>query len=141
MAADLRKRRLESLLAELISEIIAKGKIRDPRVQRMMAVTEVKAAKDMRDATVSISVVDRSTGKEGENPAARDSRAGAIEALNHASGYIQHLVAEHLTLRVTPRLHFVLDTSIERAFNLTRKLEDLARPPDAPAQAPDGPAH
>lgn len=126
MAAELRKRRLESLLAELISEIIARGRIRDPRLQRMMAVTEVKAAADLRDAKVSISVVDRATGKEGEDARARDSRLEAIEALNHAAGYIQRLVAEHLTLRVTPRLHFVLDTSIERGFNMTRKLEELA---------------
>jgi ribosome-binding factor A len=132
VAAELRKRRLESLLAELISQIIARGRIRDPRLQLMMSVTEVKAAKDLRDAKVYISVVDRATGKEGEQPGARDSRADAIEALNHAAGYIQRLVAEDLTLRVTPRLTFVLDTSIERGFNLTRKLEGLRIEPPQP---------
>ncbi len=126
MAAELRKRRLESLLAELIGEIIVRGRIRDPRLQRMMTVTEVKAAKDLRDAKVYISMVDRATGREGEDPRARQSRAEAIEALNHAAGYVQRLVAEHLTLRVTPRLHFVLDTSIERGFAMSRKLEELA---------------
>lgn len=126
MAADLRKRRLESLLAELISEIIARGRIRDPRLQRILAVTEVKASKDLHDAKVYISVVDRSTGKEGEDPRARDARAEAIAALNHAAGYVQHLVGGRLSLKVTPRLHFVLDTSIERGFNLSRKLEELS---------------
>jgi ribosome-binding factor A len=130
VAADLRKRRLESLLAELISRIIARGRIRDPRLQLMMSVTEVKAAKDLRDAKVYISVVDGATGKEAAIPGARDARADAIDALNHAAGYIQRLVGEDLTLRVTPRLHFALDTSIERGFNLTRKLDELARGPD-----------
>jgi len=44
----------------------------------------------------------------------------------------QRLVAEDLTLRVTPRLSFVLDTSIERGFNLTRKLEGLRIEPPQP---------
>ena len=126
MAAELRKRRLESLLAELIAEIIARGRVRDPRLQCMMAVTEVRAAKDLCDAQVYISVVDRATGHEGDDPRVRDARVEAIAALNHAAGYIQHLVAEHLTLRVTPRLRFVLDTSIERGFDLSRKLEELS---------------
>ena len=133
MAAELRKRRLESLLAELISQIIARGKIRDPRLQLMMSVTEVKAAKDLRDAKVYISVVDSATGREDAVPSARDRRAEAIEALNHAAGYVQRLVAGDLTLRVTPRLTFVLDTSIERGVNLARKLDDLAGAPDGPA--------
>ncbi len=134
MAADLRKHRLESLLAELISEILARGRVRDPRLQRMMTVTEVRAASDMRDAKVFISMVDRSTGKESDSPEARVRRAAAIDALNHAAGYIQHLLGEHLTLRVTPRLHFVLDTQIERSFNLARKLEELAHPSDGLAR-------
>jgi ribosome-binding factor A len=133
VAADLRKHRLESLLAELISEILARGRVHDPRLQRMMTVTEVRAASDMRDAKVFISMVDRSTGQEDQSPEARDRRAGAIDALNHAAGYIQHLLGEHLTLRVTPRLHFVLDTQIERSFKLARKLEELAHPSDGPA--------
>jgi ribosome-binding factor A len=140
VAADLRKHRLESLLAELISEILARGRVRDPRLQSMMTVTEVRAASDMRDAKVFISVVDRATGREGERPQARDRRAGAIDALNHAAGYIQHLLGEHLTLRVTPRLHFVLDTQIERSFNLARKLEELARPQGGQADPQGEPA-
>jgi ribosome-binding factor A len=126
VAPELRKRRIESLLVELISEIITRGRIRDPRLQRMLAVTEVKVTKDLKDAKVYISVVDRATGREGQDPRVREARAAVIEALNHAAGYIQKLVGGNLTLRVTPRLHFVLDTSIERGFNLTRKLEGLA---------------
>jgi ribosome-binding factor A len=127
VAAELRKRRLESLLAELVSDILLRGRIHDPRVQRMMSVTEVKAAKDLRDATVYVSVVDR---RAAGLPSSRDDRADAIEALNHAAGFVQHLVAEHLTLRVTPRLRFVLDTSVERGVNLSRKLDELGQVPD-----------
>jgi ribosome-binding factor A len=124
--SGLRKLRVESLLMEQVGEIISRGRIKDPRLDGIIGVTEVSLSGDFKDAKVYVSIVDRDTGHEEDlGPRVRDRRAGVVKALNHAAGYVQALVAKQIRLRSTPRLHFMLDTSIERGFNLTHKLEDL----------------
>jgi ribosome-binding factor A len=116
--SETRHKRVESLLREELSRIIATGRIKDPRLQTIYSVTEVRASKDLKDARVYISVLD--SGEE------KNSRKSVVDALNHAAGYVQRLVGGVVRLRYTPRLRFLLDDSIRRGVELTHKLEDLA---------------
>ena len=75
----------------------------------------VKVASDLRDAKVYISVMDGG-----------ETREQIIEALNHASGYIQKILARRVRLKYTPRLTFHVDDSIERGFRINTILKDLA---------------
>lgn len=116
--SEIRKRRVESLLREEIGLIIQRGRIKDPRLQCLFSVTEVSASKDLKDAKVFISVI------PGDDPSERQR---VIDALNHAAGYVQSLVGRAVRLRATPRLRFVLDTSIEHGVDLSHRLEELGR--------------
>ena len=91
----IRKKKIESLLRETISATLLSGEVKDPRVSGLVTVTGVKVASDLRDAKVYISVMD-----------AGEMREQIIGALNHASGYIQKILARRVRLKYTPRLTF-----------------------------------
>ena len=111
--AELRLKRIESLLQKELAAMIQRGEIKDPRVESLTTVTAVEVTKDLAHAKVWVS-------RFGE----RERLAGSVEALNHASGFIRSTLAQRIPLRTFPRLHFVLDDSMERGFRIAQKLKD-----------------
>jgi len=111
--AELRTKRIESLLRQELAAMIQRGEIKDPRVESLTLVTAVEVTKDLAHAKVWIS-------RHGE----RDLLAGIVDALNHAAGFIRSTLAHRVPLRTFPRLHFVLDDSMERGFRIAQKLRD-----------------
>ncbi len=111
--AELRLKRIESLLQKELAAMIQRGEIKDPRVESLTTVTAVQVTKDFAHAKVWVS-------RFGE----RERLAGSVEALNHASGFIRSALARRIPLRTFPRLHFVLDDSMERGFRIAQKLRD-----------------
>lgn len=93
--------------------MILRGEIRDPRVESLTTITAVEIAKDFAHAKVWVS-------RFGE----RGRLAAGVDALNHAAGYIQGVLARRVPLRSFPHLHFVLDDSMERGFRIAQKLRD-----------------
>jgi ribosome-binding factor A len=112
--AEVRLRRLESLLREEISSMIRKREIKDPRIEELITVTEVKLAKDLGHAKVWVS-------RFGDKVALQNS----IDALNHAAGFIQSVLARRVPMRVFPRLTFKLDNSMENGFRIAAKLREI----------------
>jgi len=112
--AELRLKRLESLLLRELAAMIQQGEIKDPRVETLTTVTAVSVTKDLAHAKVWVS-------RHGE----RELLAGSVEALNHASGFIRSALARRVPLRTFPRLHFVIDDSMERGFRIAQKLRDI----------------
>ncbi len=111
-----RLERVESLLTEEIGRLILSGEIKDPRVDTMAGVHGVKVSKDLTHARVRISGYLEPTALEA-----------AVEGLNSAAGFIQKRLASRITLRVTPRLQFVIDTSIQEGFRINKTIEDIVR--------------
>ena len=68
--------RLNSLLKEVISEVIRKD-VRNPHVNELITVTRVEITKDLHHAKVYISVIGNETEK-----------AETIKALQTAAGFI-----------------------------------------------------
>ena len=93
--------RLSEMLHREIGTVIAQ-EVRDPRIPGIVTVTEVKLAKDARNATVYVSVM----GDDSEKQAALDALAGAAP-------FIKRTVASRVVTRNFPHLTFRLDTSIE----------------------------
>lgn len=112
--ATYRLKKVESLLQREIGLLIVNGKIKDPRVDTFLTVSNVRVSKDTAYAKVYISSFQN-----------EKSLNKAVGALNHAAGYIQALLNKHLTMRHTPKLSFFADTSIKEGFNMIRKIEDL----------------
>ena len=112
--AEVRLRRLESLLREEICSMIFSGEIKDPRVERLTTVTEVNLSRDLGHAKVWVS-------RFGD----REAVAASVDALNHAAGFIQGVLSKRISVRTFPRLTFLLDDSMENGFRVAKKLREL----------------
>lgn len=108
-----RIKRLNSLLKEVLSEVIMK-EVKDPRLARLVTVTEVDIAGDLRTAKVSISII--GTDKE---------RRDTIEALESAAGYIAISASKKVVMRYFPSLSFKLDTSVDQQMRINDLLEKI----------------
>jgi ribosome-binding factor A len=106
-----RHERIAGEMQQEISAMLA-GELKDPRLEALSVVTEVRMSPDMKQARVYVSVA----GNEAE-------QAAAIKGLTAAAGFIRHELSERLQLRRTPELHFVLDRSDEYG----QRLDDLLR--------------
>jgi ribosome-binding factor A len=88
--------------------------IKDPRINTFISITDVKVSKDLAYADIFISSV------EGQKKIEK-----AVDALNHASGFIQHKLRRALRMRTTPVLRFQADRGIELGFELSKKIDTL----------------
>ena len=107
-----RMRRVNEALREVLSEGI--GELKDPRIG-FVTVTGVQASRDLRHATVYISVL----GSE-------DKRDATLAGLESAHGILQGRVNRELRLKRTPQLVFEYDPTIERGVRLSRLIDELA---------------
>ncbi len=113
--AEVRLKRLESLLRQEISAMILTGEIKDPRVERLTTITDVTLSRDLGHAKIFVS-------RFGE----REMLEASVNALNHAAGFIQGVLAKRISLRIFPRLTFILDDSIEKGFRIAQKLREIS---------------
>jgi ribosome-binding factor A len=89
-------------------------------------VTRVETARDLRDATVWVSIRDH-----------EEQRAQMLDQIRRHRAEIQAQVAGAVRLKYTPRLTFALDASIEkgdRVLSLLSRMEadQAADPPEEP---------
>jgi ribosome-binding factor A len=129
MAHNRRQDQLGELIAEDLSDLI-RTRMKDPRIG-FASVTSVEVSADLRHAKVFISVM-------GSPEDQRDT----IRALEHASGFLRHELAQRLTIRYTPDIAFRLDESIARGariMELMRQVQSEGGPtPTGSATANDG---
>ena len=82
--------------------VIVSNEVKDPKLEVMTSITEVIVAPDLKTAKVYISVLGDKERKEN-----------SLEALNRAGGFLRSRLAESLNLRITPKLIFIEDNSLE----------------------------
>jgi ribosome-binding factor A len=105
-------RRVNEALKEVLSEGI--GDLKDPRIG-FVTVTGVEASRDLRHATVYVSVL----GSE-------QKREASLAGLESAHGILQGRVNRELRLKRTPQLVFEYDPTVERGVRLSRLIDELA---------------
>jgi ribosome-binding factor A len=106
-----RARRVEEQLKRLLADLVRR-EVKDPRVG-LVTITSVAVSGDLTHANVYF------TPFAGEGDA-----AAALEALQHASGYLRHQVRNLMRLRVAPELQFHIDDSVERGARLSALIHD-----------------
>lgn len=106
--------RLNSLLKEVISEVIRKD-VRNPHVNQLVTVTRVDITKDLHHAKVYISVI--GTDQEKQD---------TIVALQSASGFIAVNASKKVTMRYFPELTFKLDDSVEKHMRIAELLGEIS---------------
>jgi ribosome-binding factor A len=92
--------------------------VKDPRVVGLVTVTGVDVTRDLRVATVFVSIY----GSEAERAATRDG-------LDSVAGHLRARVGRALRLRLAPEIVFKPDESIARAARIETLLSQLK---DAP---------
>jgi len=114
-----RPERVATIVRSVVSDAIA-TKLSDPRIAPMASVTRVEVSADLEYAKVWISVL-------GDESGQRRTLAGLCSAV----GYVQRLVGAELSIRHCPKLSFHLDTSLKKAAETIRLIDEVtsdARP-------------
>jgi ribosome-binding factor A len=106
-----RARRVEEQLKRLLADLVRR-EVKDPRVG-LITITSVEVSRDLSHASVYF------TPFAGVG----DAKA-ALEALQHAAGYLRHHVRNEMRLRVAPELAFRIDDSVERGARLSALIHD-----------------
>ena len=108
--------RVNELLKREIAENIHRNFSLSDFDTASVTVTRVECAADLRDANVFISIF----GHENE-------RDRMIAYLNRHRQEVVRLMIKRVKLKYTPRLHFVLDESIEGGDHILSMLADMER--------------
>ena len=114
MPVSHRQERVNHTLQREIGTVIAE-RLADPRLPKVTSVTLVECSGDMRDATVSISVL-----------GSQDERRSALVALESAAGLIRHELGERVHMKHIPRLQFKLDTRMAEAQDTLALLDSVS---------------
>ena len=105
-----RQLRVGELIRRTLSEVLARGDIHDPELNRVsVTVGEVSASPDLKVATAYVCPLG---GQGGEN---------LIALLAKNKSEIRRAISKELTLKFTPDLRFRLDETFDR-IDETRRL-------------------
>ncbi|MDX2193675.1 MAG: 30S ribosome-binding factor RbfA [Gemmatimonadales bacterium] len=103
------------VVRQVVGEALLRGDVRDPRVG-LVTLTDVRVTPDLSHARLLVAV----RGDEAE-------RQAALAGLASAAGLLRRLVAEAMSTRIVPELHFELDRGLEHAARIDALLAGLAR--------------
>ncbi|MFN3532254.1 MAG: 30S ribosome-binding factor RbfA [Candidatus Brocadia sp.] len=109
--------RLSESVKQEVSKIIL-YELKDPRIS-FITVTKVEVASDLKRAKVYISIL-------GDVLTQRKT----LWALEHARGFIQSKVGEHLQIRYTPILTFCLDESLKKSQHISNLIDEAVKGSD-----------
>jgi ribosome-binding factor A len=109
-----RSERTRKLIQREISGLLER-EVNDPRLSKLISVTEVTLSPDLKYAKIFVSTL-------GDQ---MDNKEEILAGFNNASGFLRRELASHLKLRYTPQLSFHYDDSIERGARLLKLIGDV----------------
>lgn len=113
MSDNPRPERVGQEIQAAIAELLARGKLRDPRIG-YITLTGVKVSPDLRMARVFYSMI----GTEEQKKATK-------EGLEAARGFVRREVTAAVNLRVSPEIFFSFDPSLETGDRIERLLKEV----------------
>lgn len=114
MAAPRRIQRVNSLLKEVIHEVIAKD-LKNYKIPELITITEVDTSKDLQYAKVFISLV---------NGTDEDKDALIIE-LQKCAKKIAYMASKKVVMRYFPELTFKIDNTLDQYMKINDLLEEV----------------
>ena len=111
---NVRMTRINDEIRLEIAEIL-RTEIKDPRLNTMVSVVRVDTTQDLKFCKVYISVLGSDEEKEK-----------AMEGIKSAEGFIRKMVAERVNLRLTPKLIFKLDDSLEYSIRMSKLIDEIS---------------
>ena len=117
-----RMRRVNDLLRDTIAEVVA-HELKDPRLDlALLSVTEVRASRDLRNATVFISAM---SAPDSTAEHQTDAAEAAVDALTHAAPFIHRTIRRRLHMKRVPWPAFELDHRIAAAAEVQERIRAL----------------
>jgi ribosome-binding factor A len=126
MGEPRRPDRVAAAIREEVASFLAEG-AKDPRIRAFVTVTGVEATRDLRHATVYVSLM----GDDAD-------RDATLEGLRSVAAHLRPRIGRALRLRNAPELHFRVDDSVARASRIESLLADLRREREAAPADTDG---
>jgi ribosome-binding factor A len=102
-----RTRRVSELIQRELADLIREN----IRTSGLITVSSVKISPDLQQATIYVTVLG------GDK-----SEVDTVKHLQNQVGILRHGLSQRLNLRVTPRLHFLYDESLEYASKINALL-------------------
>ncbi len=109
--ASARVLRLNSLLKEVISEVIHRGIHHAPHINEFITITRCEITADLSYATVYVSIL----GTDAD-------RVKTMESLNQHKHQITMMSSKKMTIRHFPALTFEIDTGLEKQMRIEELL-------------------
>jgi len=107
--------RVGAAVREEVAAFISRD-LKDPRVTGLVTVTAVEMTRDLRHATVYVSVM----GSDAD-------RTSTLEGLTASAPHLRGRVGRALRLQFAPEITFRLDESVARAARIESLLADIKR--------------
>ena len=111
---SIKNQRINNEVQRELSSIIRE--VKDPRIHPLCSVVAVDVATDLKTCKVYVSVIGSS-----------EEREETSQGLKSAAGFIRRELAHRLNLRNTPELRFIMDTSIEDAMDMMKKIDEVTQ--------------
>lgn len=105
--------RVAEAIREQVATFLAEG-AKDPRIKAFVTVTAVDVTRDLRHATVFVSLM----GDEAD-------KKSTIEGLGSVASHLRSLLGKTLRLRNAPEIHFRTDESVARAGRIETLLAQV----------------
>jgi ribosome-binding factor A len=105
--------KIGSLMQREISALLLE-QVNDPRLSGLLSITQVAVSSDLKYAKVFVSVMGDSVDK-----------AEIKKGLDAATGFFRRELAPLLTMRQVPEITFHFDDSIERAFEVMKRIDEV----------------
>jgi ribosome-binding factor A len=106
-----RMRKVDEAIREVVSDTLPE--LKDPRIG-FVTVTGVHTSRDLRHATVYVSVLGSARKREK-----------ALDGLTAAHGLLQARIARQLRLKHTPTLTFEYDPTVAEGVRMSKLIDEL----------------
>lgn len=113
MGEPRRPDRVAEAVREQVATFLAEG-AKDPRIKAFVTVTAVDVTRDLRHATVFVSLM----GDEAE-------KKSTMEGLGSVASHLRSVLGRTLRLRSAPEIHFRADESVARASRIESLLAQI----------------
>jgi len=121
MGKNHRPERLGEEIRKVISEMLLRGDLKDPRFKGMIGISGVDVSGDGSYATLYLTVLSYTPGVE----MTAEEKQSIIDAFNHSSGYIRSTIDKAVKVRYVPELIFKFDESFEYGAKMDKILDNL----------------
>jgi len=116
MAAPRRIQRINSLLKEVISDVIRLD-LKNYNIPDLITITDVDTSKDLQYAKVYVSLINATDTEKGH----------LIMELDKCAKKIAYMASKKVVMRYFPELTFKLDTSLDEYMKINNILEEVSK--------------